>query len=130
VLLGKQFSQTHEIGLNDQFSAVRHGVSGIDGKIHDGELDLAAIHANLCSRIPRQELRGDVLSQQVRKHFHELLDHVVQVHGAQILRLLAAEGQELRGDRRTAICRLANLFRILGNGLVLAGLDKIICAQL
>ena len=96
-------------GLDRELAALRHGITGVDREVHDHLLDLAGIrpHGGEVGREPRGEL--DVLAQQPAQHVLRFRHEAVQVDHFRLHHLLPAEGEQLAGEPRRAVGRLADL---------------------
>ena len=98
-------------GLNRELAAARHGVARIDRQIHDDLLDLAGIGFGRAQFAPRNHDQLDVFADQASQHFEVFRDHRVQIENLGSQHLLAAEGQELAGERGGAVGGIGNFLR-------------------
>ena len=98
-------------GLDRELAARGHGVARVDRKIHDDLLDLAGVGAY------RPELRAgshhqiDVFADHAGEHFQVFGGDVVEIDDARGEHLLAAEGEQLAGQRRGALGGAGDLLR-------------------
>ena len=90
-------------------SAGRHGVAGVDRQVHDDLLELAGVGAHAAEVLAQRDRQPHVLADEAAEHLLHLLDDVVEVADAGLDHLLAAEGEELAGERRGALRGLADL---------------------
>src|SRR5438477_12476806 len=68
----------HGIGShNGEFSAIRHGIPGVDREVHNNLLDLARVGFDMpCSRI-KFRVKLDVFTDQPAQHFFHLSNDVI-----------------------------------------------------
>ena len=85
-------------GLDGQFAALRHGVAGVDGEVHDDLVDLAGIGAHCAERGAWNHYQIDILADHAGEHFQVLGDHLVQIEHFGRQHLFAAERQQLPGQ--------------------------------
>ena len=83
--------------------------------MHDHLFDLGGVGAN--RRQVRRRHRGqlDVLADHAAQHLCQILHNRVQVHRLRLHHLLAAERQQLPGERGGALGGLDNLFDVGAN---------------
>lgn len=111
MLRRKGFIDHHVGGLDDEAAALRHGVAGVGGEIHQHLADLPGIGAH-----PAQVFGGDdhqfyILAQHAQQQILHLRDDLVQVEDFRFQHLLAAKRQQLAGESGGAIGRLVNFAR-------------------
>jgi hypothetical protein len=114
------------LGLDDQGTALGHGIAGIGRQVHEHLLDLPG------GRQDRHVLAGqrgpdlDVLSQDARhERFHAAHD-LVDTHKPGLEHLLAAEGQDLA---RESFCPLGRLQDLACVEVGLAPLGNVLLEQ-
>ena len=66
-------------GLDGQLAALRHGVAGVHGEVHDDLVDLAGIGTNGADRGAWNHDKIDILADHAGEHFQVLGHHLVQV---------------------------------------------------
>jgi len=64
-------------GLDGELTALRHGVAGVHGDVHDDLVDLARIGADRAQRRAWNHDQIDVLADHAGEHFQVLGDHLV-----------------------------------------------------
>jgi hypothetical protein len=67
--------------LDGQAAAVRHGVGGVHGEVHEDLLDLADVRVDPWNARRQVELDVDVLGQGAPQQLFESLDRLVEVQG-------------------------------------------------
>ena len=98
---------------------MRHGVTGIEGQVHQNLLDLSRVCLDQCGRRLEPHHEVDVLAQQAAEHRSDAVDGQVRVEYSRLKWLLAADGEELRrqlrGSRRGLLDDLdVSSYRISG----------------
>ena len=107
--LGIGFVERDIVGHDGEPAAFGHGVAGVDGQVQDHLLHLPRID------LDRFQCRGedggqqDVVADQAAQHLLRVAHSDVEVEDLRLHRLLAAERQQLAGQRLGALARLANL---------------------
>ena len=81
-----------------ELPAVRHGVAGIEGQVHDDLLDLPGIGLHRAEIACRYGQDFNVLSNQPAQQGIQIHHDVIQIDDARRKHLLAAEGEQLAGD--------------------------------
>ena len=99
-------------GLDGQLAALRHGVAGVDGQVHQDLFDLAGVGPHRAQSHGRPDGELDVLADEAREHLAGFFDEVVQVEHPRLQNLLSAEGQQLPGERRRALPGLLDLHEV------------------
>jgi hypothetical protein len=102
--------------LDQQLSAGRHRVAGVDGEVHQDLLELARIgvHAREVRREPGLEL--DVLAQRSAEQPVQLGHDDVEVEHLGTHHLATAEDQQLARQRGRPLCRPDDLLDIVAYG--------------
>ena len=90
-------------GFDGQFSAIRHGIAGIQDKVHQHLLDLSGIGHHPAKAHGAHNRKGHVFTQQPAQHPFHSADDLVQVQHLGLQRLLAAEREELPRESRCAV---------------------------
>src|SRR5262245_7997094 len=110
-------------GLDGETPAVRHGVPGVEAKVHEDPADLIPVHAYEVevSRPPHRDL--DRLADQPPQETLAVRDHGVQADQLGVEHLPAAEGQELPGEVRGPVGGRAYVGDVAAHPLV-AGLAR------
>ena len=90
-------------GADRQRAAFRHGVAGIDRKVHDHLLDHAGIGLHQGEFGRGIEFERDRLAEQALEHFRQVADHLAQVQWLGLHHVLAAEHEQLTGETRSAV---------------------------
>jgi len=87
-------------------SAARHRVARVDGEVDQHLLELRAVgvHGRKVERRPQGQL--DVLADEPPQQAAERADHRVEIEPRRLQHLLAAEGEQLLGQRARALGRL------------------------
>jgi hypothetical protein len=98
--------------LDDQFTALGHGIAGVDREIHDDLFHLSAIRADPTQPGIEGENGLDILAEQMRQHLPEIIDHGIQVQDGRAQNLLAAECQHLLRQRRAPIGGVSDLSQV------------------
>ena len=82
-------------GLDRELASLWHGVTSVDGQVHDDLLELAGIsfHPTQGGVHPGDQL--DILADQAPQHFLKVPDDGIEVHHLRIEHLFPAEGEEL-----------------------------------
>ena len=96
-------------GFDAEPAAAGHGVAGIDGQIEQDLLDHAQVGLDGGKAGGEIHLQGDVLAQDAAEHLGDVVDDFVQIHHLRMELLLAAEGEQLAGQRRRPACRLRQI---------------------
>ena len=96
-------------GLDGQLAAVRHGVAGVHGKVHDDLVDLTGIGADRAQTRTWNHDQIDILADHAGKHFQIFGYHFIQVEHLGGKHLFAAEGQQLPGQRSSALRGIGDL---------------------
>ena len=100
-------------GGDEQLTAARHGIPGVDDHIDDHLLD----HANVGFDIRQARIIGatqvDIFADDSGEHFSQVADRVVEVERFGLHHLLATESQELAGKVRSAIGRHDDLLETI-----------------
>ena len=93
----------------ESLSALRHGVSGIDGQIQDHLFQLPCIGLDY----PRAGIElcrdGNIFANQTMEKVFDARHHFVQIEVGGLHGLFAAEGEELAGERGRAATRFLDL---------------------
>ena len=100
-------------GLDGELAAAGHGVAGIDDEVHDDLLDLAGIGVDIAERGIVGGGEFDVLADEAAQHFIHAGDDFVQLNDAGLEDLLAAEGEQLAGERGGAAGGFLDLLDML-----------------
>ena len=100
VIVRIRFIQLDIGGFNGQVSALRHGVAGVDGQVHDDLFDLSRVGLHLRQRGLQGGPQLHVFADQALQHFLDIGDHGIQVQHLGRQHLLPAEGQQLPGQGR------------------------------
>ena len=107
-----KFSSSGDVrGLDRQLAALRHGVAGVHGQVHDDLVDLAWIGAHGAQLGAWNHDQIDVLADHAREHLQVLGDHLVQIEHFGGQHLFAAEGQQLPGQRSGALRGIGDFLR-------------------
>ena len=107
-------------GLDGELAAVGHGVAGVDRQVHQHLLDLARVGVDH-AEVGREHLdEVDVLADEAPEHLLDPRGDLVQVERHGLQHLLAAEGQQLAGQRRRALAGLLDLQEIVPQRVALA----------
>src|SRR6267378_366977 len=90
--------------LDKQTPALRHGVSGVDGQIHDHLFHLVGVRADRAEIFGAANDELDVLADQPGQQPAHLFYHLIQIHDVRLQNLLPAESEELavRAEARSA----------------------------
>jgi len=99
-------------GLDGELPTMGHGVTGIDGQIHDDLLDLARVGAHAPQPRRRHGDQMNVFTDQPLEHPIHVGRDGVEVKYFGLEHLLAAERQELPGQRRGPFPSFLDLFDI------------------
>ena len=84
-------------GFEQKLASARHGVAGVGGEVHEHLLELFGVGLN-GPEIGRQlDPDDNVLADEAGKHGHGTFDDAIEIGGEQLLRLTAAEGEQLTG---------------------------------
>ena len=94
VLPGKGFIDLNVRGLNDDSSALRHGIASIDCQVHQHLLDLTRVRVDHAQILARHALQFNVLAEQPGQHLLHVIGGLVQIHGYRLQHLPAAEGKQ------------------------------------
>ena len=89
-----------------------HRIAGIDRQVHDDLLDLAGIGLDRAKVRARDHDQIDVFADQAGEHLQVFRDDAVQVEHLGCEHLLAAEGQQLAGERGGALGGIGDLLRV------------------
>ncbi len=89
-------------------AAARHGVAGVQGEVDDDLLDLAGIGVDVGGG-GRAARDLDVLADQPAQQLGGLLDHRAEREDLGLQHLLAAESQQLAGERGRPLGRPGDL---------------------
>nr|WP_232203938.1 hypothetical protein [Chlorobaculum parvum] len=89
------FFDHQQRGLHNQFAPRRHGIFGVNGKVHDDLFELAGIPAHGKRLLMQMVANVDVGPDGSPQKLLEVPDHFVQINGSELKRLAAAEGQKL-----------------------------------
>ena len=108
--------------LDGERAARRHRVARVHGQIEKDLFDLGRVRLDRRRVGGRPHVQLDVLADQALEDGLETLHELVQVEDARLQHLLAAQGQELPGERGCAIRRVRDQvdiapLRILGGEL-------------
>ena len=90
-------------GVNFESTALGHGVAGVDREVHEDLRDLAGIGKHIAERGVEGEDERDVFAQQPFEKTGGLLDDGVWVEALHFEYLVAAEGEQLAGERNGAV---------------------------
>src|SRR5271157_2885111 len=85
----------HILGGDSDNSATRHGISGIECKVHNYLLDLSSVSSHTTCLLAQDDREGDILAENPTEHLLRLLEKLPQVDDLGLDHLLPAEGQEL-----------------------------------
>src|SRR5208282_5305446 len=107
--LNKTFVQNNVAGLHREFAAFGHGIASVYGQVHDDLLQLARIGLHRAQVGGQYRLHVNVFANQPLQHLHHVGDDHVQVHGAALHYSMAAEDEQLLGERDGALASLVNL---------------------
>ena len=103
---GKSFVERDVGGFDSEFATLRHGVAGVDGEVHDDLIDLAGIGVDGAEGGAGNHDEIDVFADHAGEHFQVFGDDLVEVENLGGEHLLAAEGEELAGERGGAAAAL------------------------
>ncbi len=95
--------ELHVRGLDGEPAALRHRVARVDDQVDDHLLELAGVRLHAVQARRRHHRQLDVLADQPAQHRLHGGHHRVQVEHLGLQHLLAAEGQELPGERGGAV---------------------------
>ncbi len=96
VMLGRISLREGHVGrFNGQRAAVRHGVSGVQGKVHDRAADFAGVGPHLPEGGRAIDGHLDPLAHQTAQHPVEVRNDDIQVENLGLQHLPPAEGQQL-----------------------------------
>ena len=98
-------------GLDGQLASRGHGVTRVHGEIHDDLLDLSGIGPHRAQTSCRDHDQVDVFADHASEHLQVFGDHAIQIKNLRRQHLLAAEGQELAGERCRAPRCAGNFLR-------------------
>ena len=93
-------------GLDGQAPALRHRVACVHRQVQDDLLDLRGIGLHATQRGVEHRDQLDRLADQRPQHLRDVRHHAVEIQHPRLEHLLAAEGEELLGERRRAVRRL------------------------
>ncbi len=99
----------HILGLDAQRPAVRHGVARIDHQIQDDLFELPRVGFYPVQLGIQNKRELDVLLDQAAEHFVQIADGLVDIEDHGLDHLLAAEHQQLAGERSRAASGLLDL---------------------
>ena len=114
VLLSIGLVDFHSRSAQGELSSPGHGVAGIDRQVQDDLLDHSQIGVDVNRFGGEMELHGDVLAHQSLQHSAHGADDFVEFERLGLHDLLSAEGQQLAGQVRGALCGGAHLFETFG----------------
>ena len=108
--------------LDGERAARRHRVARVHGQVEEDLFDLGRVRVDRRHVGGRPHVQLDVLADEALEDGLETLHELVQVEDAGLQQLLAAQGQELPGERGCAIRRVRDQvdiapLRILGGEL-------------
>ena len=100
-------------GLQSQFAALGHGIPGVDGQVHDDLFHLATIDVHAAQL--RLQMTGDfhILADHPAQHLLHVAHDAVEAYHRRHQHLLAAERQELTGDRCRPVARFLHCLHLL-----------------
>ena len=105
-----QFDQS---GADRQCATFRHRIARIDGEVHDDLLDHARVRLDRGQFRRRNKLERDRFTQQTLEHLGQVADHIPQVERLGLHYVLAAEHEQLTGQRSCPFsCKVNGLRRI------------------
>ena len=93
-------------------AAIRHGIAGVDRKIHDDLMQLMSVRHDLSRERVEAGGQGNVLADQAVQHAHRIVDDGVHLQRAGLNHLLAAECQQLAGEADGMGSGLADLVSV------------------
>jgi hypothetical protein len=107
-----RFAERDSARFDRQFASVRHGVAGVDDKIHEQLPDVAGIRPHL-SNLPRaDENHLRVFVHQPAQHFVHACHDRVEIEYHDLDDFPAAEDQELPREGGSALRRVSDFLRI------------------
>jgi hypothetical protein len=83
-------------------TVARHRIARVHDEIHQNLIELRRVDSDLHRTRFQIESRVDAATGQSIEHRSDALDRVAERHHARNVRLVAAEGEELAAERRTA----------------------------
>ena len=89
-------------GFDGELAVALHGVARIDREIEQGVLDLDGIDKGVPQAAGNHGLDFDALAERPAQHVVDAADQAAEIDHFRRERLAAAEGQQLRGELRTA----------------------------
>ena len=93
------FAQGYVASLDVELASGGHGVAGIDSQVHDDLFDLSGIGANWPKIFSGSEHKIDIFTDHAREHLQVFGGDIVEVDHPRSQHLLAAEGEQLAGQR-------------------------------
>ena len=97
-LRGRGVIEFDERGLDEEASAVGHGVAGVNGEVEQDLVDHAGVGVDHQGIGGELELHLNVLAEDAVKHLGHVDNDFIQVQIACLHRLLAAEEEQLTGE--------------------------------
>ena len=94
--------EVHVRGLDANAAALGHRVPGVDHKVDDHLFELPAIGSNRVEIVGKLRRQRHVLADQPAQHVEQIGHHLVRVQDRDLGHFLAAERQQLPGQRRRA----------------------------
>ena len=112
------FFNAHGLDADGERTAARHGVAGVDGKIHDDLLNHAAVADDDRQFGGRMKFQRDVLADEALEHFAHVADGLAQIERPGLHHVFAAEHEQLAreagcafGGEINGLNRVADFFR-------------------
>src|SRR5207249_11048989 len=105
-------------GLDGELPTIGHGVAGIDGQIHDDLLDLARVGVHAPQPRRRHGDQTNVFADQTLEHLVNVGQDSIEVQHFGLEHLLAAERQELPGERGGPFTGFLDLFDIVPQRII------------
>src|ERR1035441_4581750 len=103
-------------GADEELATVGHGVAGVHGQVHDDLLEHADVGLDMQQVGGIVGVQGDVFAQQPLEHLGKVLEDGVNLEDLGLDDLLAAEHEQLAGERCGALRGQGNLLEWAGRG--------------
>ena len=97
--------------------AVRHRVARVHHQVHDHLLQVAGVGTHHPDRGREHRHQRQIVADQRRQQPDQVADQPVQVHRPGFGRVAAAEGEDLPGESRRPLRRLADLLQTFALGI-------------
>ena len=118
----------HLTGIDGQGAAMRHRVASVDGQVEQHLFELHGVGLDPSRTGVELEHDRDVFADQALEQCHKIADHAMQIQRDRVQHLLAAEGQQLAGQRRAAFAGALNFLHEVPGRRILAQFLKKDCA--